>query len=212
MERMYTPEEAIKIILDGNWSDVDLESSDSEDEQIGEVDANANLPPKTDSNYTTLPNEDEFFTEDERSASSENISGNPSNNLQDPVLPTPEAKRKPPKLLRGNNISWVPVRDDFHLNCTNFSFNKKHNITYGCDKPINYFQLFCSNEILKNFMEQSNLYSAQKTAQSIGTTINEIKKILGINIMSGIVKMPSYRMYWARDTRYPCGCNEQKSF
>jgi len=48
----------------------------------------------------------------------------------------------------------------------------------------------------------TNLYSTQKTGSSINTTVLEMETFIGIHIYSGIVKMPSYRMYWSDSTRF----------
>ena len=50
--------------------------------------------------------------------------------------------------------------------------------------------------------EQTNLYSVQKTGQSIATTKQEIEKFIGIEIHMSIVRIPLYTMYWAAETRY----------
>lgn len=70
--------------------------------------------------------------------------------------------------------------------------------------PMDYFQYFIDDDIIRHIVDQTNLYAAQK---DINTTFNVdesgIRTFLGINILSGIVKMPSYRMFWAYATRFP---------
>ncbi|XP_049770517.1 piggyBac transposable element-derived protein 2-like [Schistocerca cancellata] len=68
--------------------------------------------------------------------------------------------------------------------------------------PLQYFRIMCSDDIIQNLVEQSNLYCTQKTGASLDTNVREIEKYLGINILAGVVKMPSYRMYWAEATRF----------
>jgi hypothetical protein len=48
----------------------------------------------------------------------------------------------------------------------------------------------------------TNLYYTQKTSSSINTTVLEMETFIGIHVYSGIVKMPSYRMYWSDCTRF----------
>lgn len=57
--------------------------------------------------------------------------------------------------------------------------------------------------IMNLFVEQTNLYSTQKSGRCVNTTYNELSNFLGIHVMSSIVRMPSYKMYWAQETRYP---------
>ncbi|XP_049835106.1 uncharacterized protein LOC126278874 [Schistocerca gregaria] len=66
--------------------------------------------------------------------------------------------------------------------------------------PLQYFRR--SVDIIQNLVEQSNLYCTQKTGAPLYTNDREIEKYIGINILAGGVKMPSYRMYWAEATRF----------
>ncbi|XP_049962141.1 uncharacterized protein LOC126482205 [Schistocerca serialis cubense] len=68
--------------------------------------------------------------------------------------------------------------------------------------PLQYFRTMCSDDIIQSLVEQSNLYCTQKTCASLDTNVREIEKYIGINILAGVVKMPSYRMYWAEATRF----------
>src|SRR5215475_302093 len=68
--------------------------------------------------------------------------------------------------------------------------------------PFEYFKQMCRDEVIENFVEQSNLYCVQKTGRSLNTNKNEMDQFLGIHIMAGIVNMPSCRMYWADSKRY----------
>jgi hypothetical protein len=67
--------------------------------------------------------------------------------------------------------------------------------------PFEYFKQMCTDEVIENFVEQSNLYCVQKTGRPLNTNKNEMEQFLGIHIMTGIVNMPSYKMYWADLTR-----------
>lgn len=69
--------------------------------------------------------------------------------------------------------------------------------------PLEYFKIFFDDNIINNIVDQTNLYSVQKKLVSVNTNYNEICNFFGILIISGIVNMPSYRMYWAQETRYP---------
>lgn len=62
--------------------------------------------------------------------------------------------------------------------------------------------MFFDNNFINNIASQTNLYACQKDGQSINKTYSEVCQFLGINILSGIVRMPSYRMYWAEETRF----------
>ena len=69
--------------------------------------------------------------------------------------------------------------------------------------PLEYFKLFWSDELIDLVVEQTNLYSTQKTGHSVNTNRDEIEQLLGMHIMMGIVQLPSYAMYWSQKMRYP---------
>lgn len=56
--------------------------------------------------------------------------------------------------------------------------------------------------MIENIVHQTNLYSVQKRCSSVNPNKEEIEQFLGIHILSGIVHVPSYKMYWSDATRY----------
>lgn len=69
--------------------------------------------------------------------------------------------------------------------------------------PRKYFDMFFSSELIETISEQTNLYSVQSSGKSIQTNVNEIEQFLGILTLMGVIKFPSYRMYWSPETRIP---------
>jgi len=67
---------------------------------------------------------------------------------------------------------------------------------------LEYFLNFFSDDIFKLIVEQTNLYSFQKFNKSVCTSVTEIKDLIGIMLIMGIVKMPAYSDYWSPYTRY----------
>ena len=67
---------------------------------------------------------------------------------------------------------------------------------------LNFFKMFWDNSITEILVEQTNLYSVQSTGKSINTSFNEMEQFIGIHMLMSIVKLPSYQMYWATETRY----------
>ena len=67
--------------------------------------------------------------------------------------------------------------------------------------PLYYFKQFVDDDMINNLKHQTNLYSVEKTGSSLNVTADEIEQFIGIHIMTGIVKVPSYRQYWADSTR-----------
>lgn len=68
--------------------------------------------------------------------------------------------------------------------------------------PIQYFSKFFEPSIMDIIAEQSNKYAMEKDGIILNTNSAEIEIFLGIHMLAGIVRMPSYRMYWKPATRY----------
>lgn len=105
--------------------------------------------------------------------------------------------------LRAREISrWHKLNDDddFTQAATNFNLSPPPQDTLN---PSEYFGQMFDKSIIDNLVDQTNLYSVQKTGTSINTRVSEMEQFLAIHMMSGIIQMPSYRMFWGGSTRYP---------
>ena len=58
--------------------------------------------------------------------------------------------------------------------------------------PLQYFSTFFTDDIFELIVENTNLYSVQKTAKSVCTTSDELKTFISMNMIIGIVQMPRY--------------------
>ena len=63
--------------------------------------------------------------------------------------------------------------------------------------------MFFTDEAVALVAEQTNSYSVQKTCKSIDISETEIATFIGMNMLMGIVKLPSYKDYWSQKLRYP---------
>lgn len=64
--------------------------------------------------------------------------------------------------------------------------------------PYNAFQQIFPHELIDHLVYQTNLYITLKFGvNNKPVSLDEIKKFLGINILMGIKKLPSYRDYWS---------------
>ncbi|XP_065055887.1 piggyBac transposable element-derived protein 2-like isoform X2 [Rhopilema esculentum] len=68
--------------------------------------------------------------------------------------------------------------------------------------PYDYFKKMFTDKTVKLIVEQTNLYSVQKTGSSINVTEDEISSFIGMHLHMGIVKLPSCTSYWAKNLRY----------
>lgn len=68
--------------------------------------------------------------------------------------------------------------------------------------PLDYFYRFFHRDMISHIMTNTNLYSVQETGKSIKVSEEEILDFLAINILMGIVVLPSYKDYWKSSFRY----------
>ena len=92
---------------------------------------------------------------------------------------------------RKRDISYTPVAFD----------NQEEDIPDEIN-PLDYFKKFWLDELTDLVVEQTNLYSIQKTGQSVNTNRNEVEQLIGMNMKMGIVHLPSYTLYWSTQLRY----------
>ena len=65
--------------------------------------------------------------------------------------------------------------------------------------PIAVFQTLFTRDLMEHIVFQSNLYATQSGSAFSPLTLEELCIFLGINLLMGIKKMPSYRDYWANE-------------
>ena len=58
--------------------------------------------------------------------------------------------------------------------------------------PTQYFFQFLTEEAIQLMVDNTNLYSMQKTGKSVNVTVEEMKSFIGMQIVMGIVRMPRY--------------------
>lgn len=80
--------------------------------------------------------------------------------------------------------------------------------------PIDYFQLFMTDDLFNHFVIQTNLFADQYIAsqlnlgpysnvrQWVPTNITEMKKFLGLLFIMGVIRKPSISLYWSTDPLY----------
>ena len=58
--------------------------------------------------------------------------------------------------------------------------------------PFNIFTCFFPESLISKIVEQTNLYSVQTTGRNVNTNVEEMTKFIGMNLLMGIVKLPTY--------------------
>lgn len=113
------------------------------------------------------------------------------------LQPVPIKKKVPPPAV---NWNWVKTPFRFSVDLPTDDFTYDHRTLRS---PGDYFGDFFSDDIFALIVEQTNLYSVQKTGVSINTNVPEMKTFIGIELIMGIVRMPAYTDYWMNELRFP---------
>ena len=85
-------------------------------------------------------------------------------------------------------------------------FNDKLNFSHKSDfkfHPIDAFKMLFTQQLFELIWEQTNVYGQQKHGTNwIPVTISEIISWIGLNILMGYHKLPSYRDYWSSNSNF----------
>jgi len=70
--------------------------------------------------------------------------------------------------------------------------------------PIDYFTKYFSNDDFTNMAKYTNIYAAQKNLKKYkNTSTSEMKTMVAIHMLFGVLKYPRVRMYWEKNCRVP---------
>lgn len=66
--------------------------------------------------------------------------------------------------------------------------------------PYTFFKYFFTDELMKNIVEQSNLFSIEKDpSKPANITENDLRRYIGVCLYMSIVHMPNLRSYWGHN-------------
>lgn len=65
--------------------------------------------------------------------------------------------------------------------------------------PVKLFKSIITDEMIEDIAFQTNLYAQQSGKRFVPTNKEEIEAFLGINLLMGIKRLPSYRDYWSSE-------------
>ena len=213
--RCYVTEEAIAFILEpGSDSEMpDLENSDDETDEahiLPERENESDCDKVFDESYSCRSidqNKDNKHDNDENSnteklSDGQNRDKSNDSSTDDSVaekMSEPKIKKKHPDHKRRWRAKEPPAGNTEF--CGNQFSNPSINI-YEM-RPVDFFKLFWTDNIIQTLVEQANLYSVQEQGKNISTCTKKIEHFLGLHILMGIMKLPDYNLYWAAETRYP---------
>lgn len=117
----------------------------------------------------------------------------------------PSSTSAPPD--RGTIIITRPQKTNFckegDLSPILYPFPDPDYTRYAVLSPVQLFELFFSEELLQEIVNQTTNYALFKNCHSPNVSIEDLKVFLGILILSGYNNLPSKRSYWetAKDMR-----------
>lgn len=77
------------------------------------------------------------------------------------------------------------------------------NFNMEMKSPLQFFKMFIDDDLLDQFVVQSNNYAHEKDATVLNLTRSELEVYFGILLQMAIIQMPQYTIYWNTETRFP---------
>lgn len=118
--------------------------------------------------------------------------------------------------VRENDPAEIAIRDRYYRWRKVSPTSMKSDFTgnpFSCPpdelpSPFEYFKEFVDSAMIETCVEQTNLYAAQKSIAAgnrgiFSTKRDKVEQFFGVLLYMGILKFPSYTMYWAPSTRIP---------
>lgn len=154
-----------------------------------------------DSNLSSLSHSDQSDQEPEAVMNSQDLENSDEEIDEDS---REESKyNKPLNGLAGNPAAHIyhwQRQDTLHRAC---EFTDEFSPSPETPLIPQHLTKFLRNETLNDIVENTNLYSAQKRGKSVNSDSEEIKTLLGTQILIRIVQMLRYDAYSSQEIRYP---------
>lgn len=121
--------------------------------------------------------------------------------IDEAIASTSTAKPQPPKKRCLATRKWmckdIPEKPD--------KGSEPPNFLEELDNPIHFFELFFDEEVFELIRSETEKNAIQKGNHNFRVTVEEIKRFIGILLMSGYNSVARYRMYWEQSV----DCNFQ---
>ncbi|KAK3701965.1 hypothetical protein RRG08_017855 [Elysia crispata] len=184
-------------IIDGGDSDIgdDADENDSdgdEDYQPRQDQSSDDSDSADDSNQSFVPVAVQYCRPPPDATSSQSTSTTSS--ASKPQSSTSRGKAKVPK----PTYNWKKCPSQ-PPDCT--FLGPSEDIDFQDVSPLELFSKFITDEMVAMVVEQTNLYSCQKSGKVINVNHKELKQTIGIYLLMGVIRLDSQRDYWAEETR-----------
>ena len=122
---------------------------------------------------------------------------------------------QPVQTLNVNMPDRYPWKDEANVpQDITFTGNPGLKVTMASKKPVDFFQLFVSDELINSMVVETNRYAEQEINKQrplrrssrlkswLPINREDMRQFLGILFHMGSVKLPSIEHYWSRDSLY----------
>lgn len=220
--RRFNVQQARELILADNHSDDEVELDDSTDfSDEGESgsgggdgcdaeDAENEIP------CVLIPRANDRERVDRDLVTQDNADSDYDDDVEGHIVPGP---------VEADHPIWTCPPMNWHLNRAGehqpapLPFTATPGIQVVVDnfKPIDFFQLFVTDDLFRHLVFQTNLYGDQYIASkgenlaryALGrdwrnehTSVEEMKVFVGLLLLMGIIRKPTIAMYWSKDPLY----------
>ncbi|KAF0758339.1 piggyBac transposable element-derived protein 4-like [Aphis craccivora] len=214
MARILNDDDIVNCIFDSDVEVSDLPSDNNS--YVDDEDDDPNFLPITTSNILTAVDYSSYSSSEsevevpivskgkKRKYTSKNTSSVVNtNNLKNVLLPT--TFDQPSVILPTQTVEYPfvePKRDKQNEVFTNPVFLSDSNLSPDLlsmenKSPYNLFLQMFPDSLIEVILFQTNLYAQQSQKPYIPATKQELKTFLGLNILMGLKRQPSYRDYWS---------------
>lgn len=214
MARILNDDDIVNCIFDSDVEVSDLPSDNNS--YVDDEDDDPNFLPITTSNILTAVDYSSYSSSEsevevpivskgkKRKYTSKNTSSVVNtNNLKNVLLPT--TFDQPSVILPTQTVEYPfvePKRDKQNEVFTNPVFLSDSNLSPDLlsmenKSPYNLFLQMFLDSLIEVILFQTNLYAQQSQKPYIPATKQELKTFLGLNILMGLKRQPSYRDYWS---------------
>ena len=100
------------------------------------------------------------------------------------------------------------IGNRFYIYTYKFKLNL-YNIVIVSYSPLELWQLFIDDEVIKLIVNSSNEYAGQKNVTDFNTSVDEVKSFIGILYVTGYHTLPNIQSYWSNRDFLGCPAIKQ---
>lgn len=145
--------------------------------------------------------DEDYEEQDDHQGDNNNEDINVDANLSSDEEPLASVASTSKTKTKKNTIFWTKRRF-VPANTTFTPEDDDTSSSSGFDSPFEYFIRYFPLEIFTQLAEYTNIYSVFKSGKCVNTTENEMRRLVALHIIMGIINYPRLRLYWAPQTQF----------